>query len=74
MKHLTIPAIVVLGNLPAPLLAHGGLDHSSALMVFLHSMAHAINDHPILTALLGAAVAVGLVLHHRHSAHRRPLR
>jgi hypothetical protein len=71
MKRLTIPALLALGSLPTTLLAHGGLDHSSALMVVLHTLAHAINNHPVLAALSGVAVAVGLSLHYRRVARRQ---
>ena len=70
MKRLTTPGLLALTSLPAPLLAHGGLDHSSALMVFLHTLTHSISDHPVLAMLCVAAVAVGLGLYQRFSPRR----
>ena len=73
MKRLLIAGAVVLAGLPNPLLAHAGLDRSSTVMVSLHSMAHAINDHPFLVALLAALVIGGLGLYQwKRGRHRSP--
>jgi hypothetical protein len=71
MKRSATTAILAMATLPGPLFAHGGLDRGSVLMVFVHSAAHAINDHPILTALFGAAVIVGLGIYQRRRGDRR---
>lgn len=56
MKRMNPLAILALGGLPGTLWAHGGLEHASAFMQFLHSAAHFVNEHPVATALLGGAV------------------
>ncbi|HLF31939.1 MAG TPA: hypothetical protein VI566_13050 [Xanthomonadales bacterium] len=71
MKHTAMAIMSAVATLPQSLLAHGGLDHGSLTMAFLHALAHAINDHPIIMALLGAAVVIGLGLYQRRRVGRR---
>jgi len=63
MKRMNPMAILVLGSAPGTLWAHGGLEHASAITRFLHTMAHAVYEHPVATALVGGAVVaiVGLL-------------
>jgi hypothetical protein len=67
MKRMNPLAILVLGGMPGTLWAHGGLEHASAFMRFLHSAAHFVNEHPVATALLGGFVVavIGLRLINR---------
>lgn len=71
MQRTATAAILAMAALPGPLFAHGGLDRGFVLMVFLHNAAHAINDHPVLAALFGAAVIVSLGVYQRRRGGRR---
>jgi len=55
MNRLNLLPILALSSLPGALWAHGGLEHASAFMRFIHTLAHAMNDHPVVTALVGGA-------------------
>jgi hypothetical protein len=70
MKRLNPLPILALGSLPGALWAHGGLEHASAFMLFFHGLAHAINEHPVTTALLSGAVVVAVGLQRRRSKRR----
>ena len=71
MKCLQIAGTSTLAGLPGTLMAHAGMDRSSTMMVSLHSVAHAITDHPFLMVLLAAVVIAGLGLYQwRRDRHR----
>jgi len=73
MRCVQIAGAVALAGAPGALLAHAGLDRSSTVMVSLHGMAHAVNDHTFLVALLAAVVIGGLGLYQwRRGRHRSP--
>jgi hypothetical protein len=57
--------------LSGPALAHGGLDGSSPTIVALHTLAHLINDHPVVLVLfMGGALALGGALMRRYALYR----
>lgn len=56
MQSLQRTAAALLTGTSGPVLAHAGLDKSSATMVALHALAHAINDHPVVVILLMAGL------------------
>lgn len=71
MQSLKLAITGFLTALSGPALAHGGLDGSSPTLVVLHTLAHFINDHPVVLVLLtGGALALGGALTRMYGFYR----
>jgi hypothetical protein len=77
MKNIlfeTAPAAsiaILFAALPATAMAHAGLDQGSAIMLRLHSLAHALIDHPLVLIVLTGALTSAYGLYRWASASRR---
>jgi len=71
MKRLNLLPILALGTLPGALWAHGGLENVSGVTLFFHSLAHAIYEHPVATALVGGAAIAAVIMQQRRRSRRR---
>jgi hypothetical protein len=71
MQSLKLAIAGFLTALSGPALAHGGLDGSSPTILVLHTLAHLINDHPVVLVLFtGGLLVLGGALTRRYALYR----
>jgi len=71
MNIRLLAVTAALAVLPVPALAHAGLDKSSKTMMLVHSLAHTLGDHPIITIALTGVLIGAYGLYHRANRSRR---